>query len=67
MKKYIILFALLLLGQAGFSQSQAVENFHNKYKDNGKYISVRIDGGILNILSGIETNDEEAREMLSHD
>jgi len=64
MKKYIILFALLLLGQAGFSQSQAVENFHNKYKDNGKYISVRIDGGILNILSGIETNDEEAREML---
>lgn len=64
MKNYIILFALLLLGKVVFSQSQAVENFHNKYKDNGKYLSVRIDGGILNILSGIETNDEEAQQML---
>jgi len=64
MKTYIILFFLLLVGMAGFSQSQAVMDFHNKYKDNGKYLSVRIDGGILNLLSSIETNDEEAQEML---
>jgi hypothetical protein len=64
MKTYIILFSLLLTGLTGFSQSQAVMDFHDKYKDNGKYLSVRIDGGLLNLLSGIETNDEEAQEML---
>jgi len=65
MKTYIILFSLLLLGKTGFGQSQAVMEFHDKYKDNGKYLSVRIDGGILNMLSGIKTNDEEAQEMLN--
>lgn len=64
MKNYIVLIALLLSWKVVFSQSRAVENFHNKYKDNGKYLSVRIDGGILNMLSGIETNDEDAQQML---
>jgi hypothetical protein len=64
MKKCIILSALLLSGLVAFSQSRAIEDFHNKYKNNGKYFSVRIDGGILNLLSGIETSDEEAQEML---
>lgn len=64
MKTYIILFSFLLIGKLGFSQSQAVMDFHNKYKDSGKYLSVRIDGGILNLLSGIETNDEEANDIL---
>ncbi len=64
MKTYLILFSLLLSSITAFSQSQAVMDFHNKYKDSGKYLSVRIDGGLLNLLSGIETNDEEAREML---
>jgi hypothetical protein len=64
MKTYILLITLLLAGLTGFSQSQAVMDFHNKYKDNGKYLSVRIDGGLLNLLSGIETNDKEAQEML---
>lgn len=64
MKTYVILFTLLLTGLTCFGQSQAVMDFHNKYKDSGKYLSVRIDGGLLNLLSGIETNDEEAQEML---
>ncbi len=65
MKTYIILFSLLLVGKIGFGQSQAIMEFHDKYKDNGKYLAVRIDGGILNMLSGIKTNDEEAQEMLN--
>jgi hypothetical protein len=64
MKTYILLFTLLLTGLTCYGQSEAVMEFHNKYKDNGKYLSVRIDGGLLNLLSGIETNDEEAQEML---
>ena len=46
------------------SQSQAVLDFHGKYKDNGKYISVKIEGGLLKMLSSVDTNDEDTREFL---
>ena len=64
MRTTVILIIVLLSGYAGFSQSQAILDFHDKYKGSGKYLSMRIDGGILNLVSNIETNDEEAQDML---
>jgi len=64
MRTTVILIIVLLSGYTGFTQSQAVLDFHDKYKSSGKYLSMRIDGGILNLLSNIETNDEEAQDML---
>jgi hypothetical protein len=64
MKTIIVLILFILAGYVGMCQSQAVINFHNKYKDNGKYLSVKIEGGLLKMLSNVETNDEETQEFL---
>ena len=64
MRTKILLIIFLLAGYMGLCQSQAVMNFHNKYKDNGKYLSVKIEGGLLKMLSNVETNDEETQEFL---
>jgi hypothetical protein len=45
-------------------QSQAIMDFQNKYKDNGKYLSVKIEGGLLKMLSNIETNDEDTQDFI---
>lgn len=64
MKTTMIFSLCLLLTTMGMSQSQAVMDFHNKFKDNGKYLSLKIEGGLLKMLSNIETNDKDTREML---
>jgi hypothetical protein len=64
MKTLIILTIVLMGGPIGLCQSQAVMDFHNKYKDNGKYLSVRIEGGLLKMLSNVDTNDEDTKEFL---
>jgi len=64
MRTTIILIIFLLAGHIGICQSQAVMDFHNKYKDNGKYLSVKIEGGLLKMLSGVETNDEETQDFI---
>jgi hypothetical protein len=64
MKTTIVLVFFMLAGYLGICQSQAVMNFHNKYKDNGKYLSVKIEGGLLKMLSNVETNDEDTQEFL---
>lgn len=63
--KKIYLTGLLLLG--GFfakAQSQAVDKFHAQYKDDGNYLSLRIDGGLLNLISSVDTDDEETGDFL---
>lgn len=64
MKTTITLLSFLLAAHIGVSQSQAVLDFHEKFRDNGKYMSVRIDGGLLKLFSNIETNDEEAQDLM---
>ncbi len=64
MKKPIISLLLVFLAVGAFAQSSAVLNFHERFKNNGKYLSVRIEGGLLKILSNIETDDEDAQDMI---
>jgi len=65
MKTIFLLTIFLLAGHMSLCQSQAVMDFHNKYKDNGKYLSVRIEGGLLKMLSNIDTNDKDTKEFLN--
>jgi hypothetical protein len=65
MRTILILTFFLLAGHMSICQSQAVMDFHNKYKDNGKYLSVKIEGGLLKMLSSVETNDEDTKEFLN--
>ena len=64
MKTILLIILLFLTGNIAVCQSQAVMNFHNKYKDNGKYLSVKIEGGLLKMLSNVETNDEDTQDFL---
>ena len=45
-------------------QSNAILDFQKRYKDSGKYFSVKIEGGLLKILSNVETNDPDAQELI---
>lgn len=64
MRSILILIIFLIPCFRAASQSQAVLDFHSKYKDDGKYLSVKIEGGLLKMLSSIETSDEETKEFL---
>lgn len=64
MRTITIIIFLVLTGNIAIGQSQAVMDFHNKYKDDGKYLSVKIEGGLLKMLSNVETNDEDTQEFL---
>ena len=64
MKTIVLIILLFLTGNIAICQSQAVMNFHNNYKDNGKYLSVKIEGGLLKMLSNVETNDEDTQDFL---
>lgn len=65
MKPYsIILLCLLLTAGVVSAQSNAVLDFRNKYKDSGKYFSVKIEGGLLKTLSNVETNDPDSKELI---
>jgi hypothetical protein len=64
MRTITFFILLFLTGNIVNGQSKAVMNFHNKYKDNGKYLSVKIEGGLLKMLSNVETNDEDTQEFL---
>ena len=57
----MILFLLAILT---FAQSKSVQEFHDQYKDHGKYLSVHIEGGLLKMLSSVETNDDDTQEFL---
>jgi hypothetical protein len=64
MKKIFLSLLLILPGYFILAQPKAISEFHQKYKDDGKYISVRIEGGLLKILSDVETNDEDVGNFL---
>lgn len=64
MKTISLTILLLLGGSMAIAQSRAVDKFHERYKDDGNYISLRIDGGLLKLISGVDTNDEETGDLL---
>ena len=64
MRTLYILTFLLVASHLSVCQSQAVMDFHNKYKDHGKYLSVRIEGGLLKMFSNLNTNDQDTKEFL---
>jgi hypothetical protein len=65
MKKLIFTLVFVFLTAVLFGQITAIQEFHNKYKDNGKYITVHIEGGLLKVLSNIDTEDEDTDDLLN--
>jgi hypothetical protein len=63
MKKLFLSVLFLLGGFIAMAQSQAVEKFNKKYNADGKYLSLSIEGGILKLISEIDTNDENAGDF----
>ncbi len=64
MKNLVLILLISGMPLMGYGQSNAVLEFHNKYKDNSRYLSFRIEGGLLKTLSNIETDDPEAGDFL---
>ncbi len=64
MKKIFLFGLFLLAGTVALAQSKAIDKFHEKYKGDGKYLSINIEGGLLKLLTDIDTNDEEAGDFL---
>jgi len=64
MKKVYLSILCLLPGIVVLAQSRAISEFHEKFKDDGKYLSVHIEGGLLSFLSNVDTNDENASDFL---
>ncbi|MBR9999282.1 MAG: DUF4252 domain-containing protein [Cyclobacteriaceae bacterium] len=55
----LFLFALIIN-----ARSQAVEKFHEKFKDDSKYLCVSIESGLLKLLSNVKTEDKDTDEFL---
>ncbi len=64
MKRLIISVIFISMALSVMSQSKAIMEFHERFKDNGKYVAIKIDGGILKFLSNVNTEDEESKEVL---
>lgn len=64
MKKIYLSGLFMLSCIVATAQSRAIQRFHEKYKDDGKYLSVCIEGGLLKWISDIDTDDKEAGDFL---
>jgi hypothetical protein len=63
MKK--ILFTTLFLISLIFGAfSQAIDKFHEKFRDDSKYLSISLESGLLKLLSNIQTEDKDTDEFL---
>ena len=65
MKKIVLILATSLIWNLSIGQTKSIKEFQEKYRDFGSYFSLRIDGGILKGLSKLETNNEEAEELVN--
>ena len=54
-----------VLGGYLAAQSNAVLDFQNKYKDSGKYFNIRIEGGLLRVLSDVQSDDPDSRDFIN--
>ena len=64
MKKIIITLTCLLTAGSIYAQSNAIEEFQNKYHNTGKYFSLRIEGGILRTLASLNTDDPDTKDVV---
>ncbi len=64
MKKLIIFATLLILYVPLMAQPEAIADFQSKYHNTGKYFDLRIEGGILKILSNVETDDSDTQDLI---
>ncbi len=60
-----MLFAIFLaLYFPLMAQTDAIVDFQNKYRETGKYFNLRLEGGLLKILSDVETDDPDSRDLV---
>ena len=64
MKRLIVLTFFISMSLGVMAQSKAIMEFHERFKDYGNYVAVKIDGGLLKFLSNVETDDKEGEEVL---
>ncbi|MFC2126027.1 DUF4252 domain-containing protein, partial [Bacteroidota bacterium] len=64
MKKTALILTATLIWSLANGQTKCIREFQEKYRDFGTYFSLRIDGGLLQGLSKLETNNEEAGEFV---
>jgi hypothetical protein len=62
MKK--LLYAGLLFSVAFTASSQAIEKFHEKYRNDSNYLNLCIESGLLKLISNIQTEDKDTDEFL---
>jgi len=64
MKNILLISLIFIIPGSLQAQSPAIQDFHDRYKENGKYVSVRIEGGLLKFLTNVDTNDENAKDLM---
>ena len=64
MKNILTIILIIGIFNPIFSQSRAILEFHEKFKDNSKYFSLKIEGGILTSLSNISTDDADTKDLM---
>jgi hypothetical protein len=62
--KKTLLAGLFLLSIAFTARAQAIENFHEKFRNDSKYVCVSVESGLLKLLSNIQTDDKDSDEFL---
>ena len=63
MKHLIILISLFVLPTLVFSQSKAIKQFYNKYKDLESVTDIKLNGWVLKLASTF-TDEEDAEKIL---
>ncbi len=64
MKAIVFLLISMLTGGSLLAQSDVIRDFQNKYKDTGKYFSIRIEGGLLKTISDIDNDDPDSKDLV---
>ena len=65
MKKILITLAGLLIAGSMYAQTNAINDFQDKYHNSGKYFSLRIEGGLLRAIGSLDTDDPDTDEVLN--
>ena len=62
--KKILISALFLLFLTSYGHAQAIQKFHEKFKNDSKFICISIESGLLKLLSNLEAGDKDSDEFL---
>lgn len=64
MKNFFCVIILVASSIVATAQSRAIREFHDRFRDTGKYFTVHIEGGLLKFLSNVESDDQDTRAFL---